>query len=105
MHSKLLKQCAGILAVLLTKIFDKSLHSAEVPSERRKANVTAVHKKRNRQRPLNYRPISLTSIVYKLLQSNVRDHVMEHLIVKNLINPNQHEFVSKRSCMTQQLET
>ena len=103
-HPKLLKGCAGVLAVPLAKLFDKSLSSGEVPSEWRKANVTAVPKKRNRHHPLNYRPISLTSVVCKLLEPTVRDRVMEHLIVNNLINPNQHGFVPKRSCMTQQLE-
>ena len=68
-HPKLLKEYAGDLAVPLSKIFDKSLSSGEVPSQRRKASVTAVHKKGNRHHPLNYRPISLTSIVCKLLKS------------------------------------
>ena len=100
-------KCTGlnlIVLLLFDSIFIVSLSSVEVPSKWKKANVTAVHKKGNRHHPLNYRPISLTSIVCKLLESIVRDHVTEHLIVNNFINPNQHGFVPKRYCMTQQLE-
>jgi len=33
----------------------------------------------------NYRPISLTCILCKILESIIRDKVMEHFIVKSLI--------------------
>ena len=51
--------------------------------------------------PNNYRPVSLTSIICKLLEKIVQQAVMEHLIDNGLINDNQHGFVPGRSCITQ----
>ena len=85
-------------------IFNKSLNDGEIPQDWKKANVTAVFKKGAKHCPLNYRPISLTSIVCKLLESIIKDHVMEHLLINNLVCPNQHGFVPQRSCLTQQVD-
>ena len=53
----------------------------------------------------NYRPISLTSIVCKLLESIIRDEFLNHLILNSLLNPAQHGFVPHRSCLSNLLET
>ena len=48
----------------------------------------------------NYRPVSLTSVVSKVAESVIRDHIMDFLQSNDLINPNQHGFVPGRSCTT-----
>ena len=55
--------------------------------------------------PSNYRPVSLTSVVSKLMESVIRDLLMGHLITNNLISKKQHGFVPKRSCVTNLLTT
>ena len=52
----------------------------------------------------NYRPVSLTSHVCKVLESILRDRIVEHLNKYNLINNSQHGFTRKRSCLTNLLE-
>ena len=47
-----------------------------------------------------YRPMSLTSVICKLLETIIRDHMMEFLIKHKLINPSQHGFLKARSCLT-----
>ena len=53
----------------------------------------------------NYRPISLTSITCKVLESIIRDQLMEHLVKNNLIVGSQHGFVPKKGCVSNLLET
>ena len=104
LHPKVLKECSAQIKYPLHLIFTESLNKGEVPCDWKKANVSAVYKKGNKHSPLNYRPISLTSVVCKIFESIIRDQIMEHLLVNNLLNANQHGFVPKRSCMTQQIE-
>ena len=52
----------------------------------------------------NYRPVSLTSHVCKILESIIKDSVINHINVNNLLNESQHGFISKRSCLTNLLE-
>ena len=51
----------------------------------------------------NYRPVSLTSIVCKLLESLIRDVVLRFLEMHNKITPFQHGFRPGYSCATQLL--
>ena len=51
----------------------------------------------------NYRPITLTSIIGKILESIIRDALLNHFNHHSLLNANQHGFVPKRSCTSQLL--
>ena len=53
--------------------------------------------------PENYRPISITSVISKLMESFVRDAIMDHLIKRKLLANDQHGFVPGRNCITQLL--
>ena len=48
----------------------------------------------------NYRPVSLTSIVGKLLESIIPNKIREHLEKFSLINDSQHGLSKGRSCLT-----
>ena len=65
-HSHVLKETAASICVPLSVIFNDSLRSGETPSDWRKANVTPIFKKGDRNNPTNYRPFSLTSQVCKV---------------------------------------
>ena len=99
-----LKRNANELCMPLSKIFTKSLETSIVPSEWRKANVTAIYKGGARELAQNYRPISLTSHACKILESIVKDKIVQYLEANNLIRSSQHGFVAKRSCLTNLLE-
>ena len=53
----------------------------------------------------NYRPISLTSIVCKLLEHIIHSNIMSHFDRYNILTDKQHEFRSKHSCETQLVTT
>ena len=62
-------------------------------------------KKGDRTLPSNYRPVSLTSQVCKVLESIVREHLLDHLKRNNILSDKQHGFRQGRSCLTNLLET
>jgi hypothetical protein len=100
-----LKRAAESLAVPLSLIFIESFRSSEIPSEWRDANITPIFKKGSRSVPENYRPVSLTSVVCKIMEKLIRDFVMEYLVKMKLIAVQQHGFVPKKACVTNLLES
>eukprot|EP00061_Rhincodon_typus_P016382 g44573.t1 len=89
----------------LVVIFQESLELGRMPEDWKMANVTPLFKKRGRQKTRNYKPISLTSIVGKILGSIIRDEIAEYLEVHGKIEQSQHGFVKGRSCLTNLLES
>ena len=75
-----------------------------VSSDWKKANVTPIFKKGSKGDPGNYRPVSLTSVACKLMESILRDAVTDHLDRNRLIRRSQHGFTKGRSCATNLLE-
>ena len=69
-------------------IFRKSMESGEVPDEWRQANVIQIFKKGSKTAPSNYRPVSLTCVCCKLMESILKDDLMLHLKRNKLIRPN-----------------
>ena len=62
-----------------------------------------IFKKGNKHEVGNYRPVSLTPIVSKVLESLVKRAIMAHLLSQGLISEHQYGFVPGRSCETQLL--
>jgi hypothetical protein len=103
--TKLIKEHASILAPVLTKIFQQSLDSGTVSQDWTKANVSAEFKKGKRSDPANYRPISLTSIMSKILEHIIFSSVMAHADKHHILADFQHGFRKGHSCETQLINT
>jgi len=101
---RLLQELETELIPPLVTIFRKSITTGEVPEEWRSANVTPIFKKGSKAEPGNYRPVSLTSVCCKILESVMRDEIMDHLSANNLLNQSQHGFMPGKSCSTNLLE-
>ena len=104
-HPFVLRAAAGAISIPLEIIFNKSMSTGECPTDWRSANVTPIHKKGDRTVPSNYRPVSLTSQVCKVLESIVKKHILEHLTRNNILSDMQHGFREGRSCLTNLLDT
>jgi len=52
----------------------------------------------------NYRPISLTCICCKILESIIRDHLFDYFISNNLLSNKQYGFIKGRSTTLQLLK-
>ena len=93
---KLLKEIVEQISTPLAKLFNLSLEEGIVPSEWKEANITPLFKKGSRNKPENYRPVSLTSVVCKLLETLIREHMVEFIVKHKLINTSQHGFLKAR---------
>ena len=100
-----LKQCSNSLSIPLEILFKKSILTGIVPSNWREANVTAIFKKGSRMDPSNYRPVSLTAVLSKVIEGFVKDHIMQHLVTNKIVSLFQHGFVRSKSCTTNLLES
>ena len=74
-----------------------------LPKHWKEVLITPVHKKGDRSNVSNYRPISLTSPICRILESIIKDNIQEILMTNNVILPHQHGFTPGRSCSTQLL--
>ena len=75
-----------IIISLLFKIKSSQVNKC-LPSEWNYANITPLYKKGSRSHPGNYRPVSLTSIVCKLMESIIRDSVTTRFKLNHLLCP------------------
>ena len=103
--SILLNKCAEQLAVPLFKLFRKTLDEGIIPQVWKTAKIVPIHKKGTRTKAENYRPVSLTSQVSKVMERLIKKEILSHLARNELITKHQHGFVSKKSCQTNLIET
>ena len=73
-----LKECAVELAPAVAFLFQRSIDTGTLPVDWTNANVVPVFKKGDRHRPENYRPVSLTSVLSKLLEHIICHSMMAH---------------------------
>ena len=99
-HTNILKALSEEISLPLCMIFRKSLNEGVVPLDWRAADVVPLYKKGAKNNPSNYRPVSLTSVVCKILESIIKDAISIHLESNTLIKGSQHGFSSGRSCLT-----
>ena len=89
---------------MLTTIFQTSLDMATDPSDWREALITPLYKKGPGNIPANYRPVSITSVVSKMLEHNIFSSSMKHHNTQDS-HPKSTWFRFKRSCDTQLIST
>ena len=104
LHPKLLLETLHEIKEPLTEIFKNSLQEGTVPNDWKLANIVPLHKKGCKSSPENYRPISLTSVVSKIMEKLVRDKIMEHMEENNLFTKHQHGFRIGYSYVTQLID-
>ncbi len=100
--TSILKETAQVIAKPLAIIFQTSMDTSILPQVWKQANITAIFKKGRKDLPSNYRPVSLTSVPCKVMESLIREKIVEHLKINNLLSNKQYGFISGRST-TQQL--
>ena len=98
-----LKKTKETISKPLALLLRKSLDEGKIPEIYKLAYVTPIHKGGSKQKPENYRPVSLTSHVMKVFERVIKKSIMIHLIEKQNLNKGQHGFVPGRSTQTQLL--
>ena len=102
---KLLRIIAEEIHEVLTVLFQKSLDHGSVPEDWKTALITPLFKKADKNDVQNYRPISLTSIICKLLEHIIHSTIMDFVDSNNILTDFQHGFRQGRSCESQLITT
>ena len=97
---RVLREPAEVIAEPLSIICQRSLLTGEVPEDWRLASVTPIYKKGCREDPGNFRPVSLTLVLGKVMEQIGLREITWHVRDKQGIRPSQHGFTKGRSCLT-----
>ena len=86
----------------LTELFKSCYECGKLPNIWKTANVTALHKKGDKNDAKNYRPISLTCILSKVFEKILRNHLLDHFAPH--VKYQQHGFLPGKSCLSNLLD-
>ena len=100
--ARALKQTATSITPSITKLFNLSLRTGHIPSEWKQSLVVP---KNDKGSPNNYRPISLLSVLSKLLERHVHKILAEHLCTHHPLSNSQWGFSVGKSTVTALLTT
>ena len=78
-HPRVIKETLDEITLHLCDIYQSSLESSKVVSDWKLQNTTPLFKKGAKDNPANYRPVALTSVPGKILESIIVDEVVNHL--------------------------
>ena len=73
---KLLKETVEQIRIPLARVFNFSLKEGVVPFEWKETNIILLYKNGSRNKSENYRPVSLTSVICKLLERLLKYHMV-----------------------------
>lgn len=96
-HPRVIKEMKDELVEPLRILFTSSLEEGIVPEDWKVAHITAVFKKGNKKEPGNCRPVSLTSVLCKVMETLLREELIQHMKENNLFSKKQFGFISGRS--------
>ena len=100
-----IKNLASSIAFPLTILFNESFCAGIIPSVWKQALIIPSFKKGLASDPNNYRPISLTCICCKVMESVVKEQTLTFLLKNNKITKQQHGFLARHSTCTELLES
>jgi len=86
-------------------IFSWSYEQGDLPEDWKQAHITSIYKKGDKSEAGNYRPVSLTSVICKVMESIIKDHMLSTLEETGRMTRYQHGFTKGKSCLTNLLET
>ena len=102
--AKVLKIAAPVIAPSLALIFNQSISTGIFPSDWKIARVTPIFKTGAKHDMENYRPISVISIVSKIMEKLIYNQLYDYLINSNLLSNSQHGFRPCHSTTTALLD-
>ena len=99
------KKCKDILSVILSSLFQVCYNWAFMPPIWLSAIITPRYKKGDKADIKNYRPISLTCIACKVMETVIKDYMMSKFQQCGLLSRNQHAFLKRHSTTTNLLDS
>ncbi len=98
--ARMLRETAHSIAGSLTTLFNLSLKTGCFPTDWKFARVVPIPKSGDPQSPANYRPISILSILSKLLERHVHRVLSHHLSINCPLSHSQWGFTKGKSTTT-----
>ena len=77
-----------------------SLKTGKVFKEWKRADIMPIYESGNKEEPLDYRSVSLSSIVYKICEKVIMKQWTDYLEKEGIITDRQLRFRTGRSCVT-----
>ena len=82
----ILKKCRQEMTEPIHDIIECSIKTGTVPKEWKRANIMPIYKNGNKEEPLNYRPVSLTSIVCTICDKVIKKQWTDYLKREGIIS-------------------
>ncbi|GAB0205730.1 mitochondrial enolase superfamily member 1 [Grus japonensis] len=99
-HPRVLRELAEVLTKPLSIMYQQSWLTREVPVDWRLANVMPIHKKGWKEDSGNYRPVSLTLVLGKVMEQIISSAITQYIQDNQVIRPSQRGFMKGRSCLS-----
>ena len=97
----MLKHAALSIAQSVTKLFNLSIRVGRIPVDWKESMIAPIPKSATKSSdPGNFRPISLTCILSKLLEKHIHGLMYEHLTNRQELSDSQWGFCPGRSTVT-----
>ncbi len=90
--ARVLKQAAPELAKPLARLFQLLMSKHYMPKQWKLAHVIPCYKKKDKHDPNNYRPVSLLSIISKVMEGLINKALWKHINKHQLISDKQFGF-------------
>ena len=103
-NGRILRKSFESLSDALHIMFERSIRCSEIPEEWKVAFVVPIFKKGKRKEVDNYRPVSLTSLVVKIIGKFLKNQIQSYIDKNDILLDSQHCFSKGRSCQTNLLE-
>ena len=94
-------ELSKLTSVPLRTLFETPMKTASIPNDLKEGNILAIYKNVNKSLASNYRPVSITSIICKCMERNIRNRIIECMKDNCLFSQNQYGFISGRSTVVQ----
>ena len=92
-HPTVLRELVDLLTKWLSIIYQESWLTGEVPVDWKLANVMRIYNKGCKEDPANYRPVSLISVLGKVMEQTILSAITWHTQDNKVIRPGQHGFM------------
>lgn len=93
----LMKKGVNVFVPILTKLYTISYERGELPKKMKNANIIPIHKSNDRKSPNNYRPVSITSVISKIMEGIIMEELSKFVEDNNIIHESQHGFSKGKS--------
>ena len=92
LHPRISKELSVSLSVPLSILYTESFTQQKLPQDWKDAMIIPLYKKDQKCLTFNYRPISLTSIMCKIMESIIKDDLMSYVCNNNIITSLNMDF-------------